>query len=556
MASFRTKLGVALAASALVVPLGAAEASREDRDLLAAYAQARAAASGGEAGKAARGYAAVLALAPDNRVLAARTLSQALAAGDRGIAVGAARTLERAGALPPDARLLLLAEAFRTRDAKLARRHIDAIEEDKIFAFMAPVLRAWAAFDARERDPLAMLAAARSDPLAGTYAAEHRPLMLLALGHEKQGVAELATFIQEEGGRANRLRIAAAALLARKGERKQALALLQGKDAAVVAARRLVEARKPVPGEIASAAAGVAEFLVRLAVDLHRQDVTQVALTYARLATFLAPENSETWLVTSELLAARDQPREALAVLANVRPSDPFAANAQDSRIRLMMAAGDKQAALAAAEAAAKDAGRTAADWARLGDLYGQVDRPADSAAAYGEALALLKRDGGAQPEWALHLLRGGALEQADRWPEAKAALEAAYRLAPQQPVVLNYLGYAQLERRENIEQAMKLIAEASKLQPDSAEITDSLGWAHFLRGNLGQAIPLLEKAVEGEPDDAAINEHLGDAYYTAGRRYEARYAWEAALLTAEEEDAARLRAKIEGGLTPKLASP
>ena len=102
----------------------------------------------------------------------------------------------------------------------------------------------------------------------------------------------------------------------------------------------------------------------------------------------------------------------------------------------------------------------------------------------------------------------------------------------------------------------MRLIAEASKLQPDSSEITDSLGWAHYLRGNLGQAIPLLERAVAGQPADAEINEHLGDAYYSAGRHYEARYAWRAALLQADDKDATRIRGKLEGGLNPKLASP
>jgi Flp pilus assembly protein TadD len=95
----------------------------------------------------------------------------------------------------------------------------------------------------------------------------------------------------------------------------------------------------------------------------------------------------------------------------------------------------------------------------------------------------------------------------------------------------------------------MALVMQASRLQPDSAEITDSLGWAHYMRGNLPAAIQLLEKAVAGRPADVEINEHLGDAYYSAGRRYEARYAWRAALLHAEEEDAARLLAKIEVGL-------
>jgi Flp pilus assembly protein TadD len=106
------------------------------------------------------------------------------------------------------------------------------------------------------------------------------------------------------------------------------------------------------------------------------------------------------------------------------------------------------------------------------------------------------------------------------------------------------------------VEEAMRLVAEASRLEPDSAEITDSLGWAHYLRGNLGSAIPLLEKAAAARPADAEINEHLGDAYYSAGRRYEARYAWKAALLNAEGESAERLKAKIGTGLTPQLASP
>jgi Flp pilus assembly protein TadD len=147
-------------------------------------------------------------------------------------------------------------------------------------------------------------------------------------------------------------------------------------------------------------------------------------------------------------------------------------------------------------------------------------------------------------------------LDEAGDWPQARAALLEAHRIAPDEPLVLNYLGYAQLERRENIGEAEKLIQEASRLQPESPQITDSLGWAHYLQGNVLKAIELLERAVQGEPTDPAINEHLGDAYYSAGRRYEARYAWTAALHTAEEADTPRLRAKIEGGLRPELASP
>jgi tetratricopeptide (TPR) repeat protein len=530
-------------------------ATVDDRAILSAYGKARAADSVGAARRAAEAYAAALALTPDNEILAARAVSQALAAGDRELAVRAARTLERKGLLAPDTRLLLLSEALRTRDWKKARAHVDAIQEDKVFAFMTPVLRVWVAYDTRKGDPLAILAEAQRDPLAAGYSSEHRPLLLLARGNE-EGVAELLKASEAAGMRGSRLRIAGAATLAKKGKRKSAAALLVDQTEPVLAARTLLERGKAIPGEIASAPAGIAEFLVRIATDLHGQNVDGLALSYARLATFLAPENSETWIVTSELLAAGGQHREALALLGNVRADDPFAGSVKDSRIKLLVAAGDKQAALVEAEAASRAGAASVADWARLGDLYTEVERLDDAAAAYAQAIERARTSGENNPEWTLWLLRGGALERAGKWPEAKASLETAYKLAPDQPLVLNYLGYAQLQRRENVDEAMKLIAEASKRQPESAEITDSLGWAHYLRGNLRDAIGLLERAAEGQPADAEINEHLGDAYYSAGRRYEARYAWQAALLHAEEKDAARIRAKIDSGLTAKLASP
>jgi tetratricopeptide (TPR) repeat protein len=523
--------------------------------LLSAYAKARAADALGLPGQAARGYAAALALSPDNEVLAARALSQAMAAGDRELAVRAARILEKKGQLAPDATLLLLSEALRTKDWKRAAPYVERIRKDEVFAFMAPVLQAWLAQGSGKGDPLAILEAAKADQLAAGYVAEHRPLLLIADGKAEQGVQELLPVLQQAGNRATRLRIAAAATLARR-DRKAALALLEGDREPLIIARRLIESRKAVPGAIDSAATGVAEFLVRIAIDLNAQQVGQLALSYARLATFLAPGNSETWLIASGLLAEQERHNEALALLGNIGAQDPFFPGVADRRIGLLAASGRKDAALGEAKALADAPSAKAADWARLGDLYGELERHEDAAAAYERAIALTRAGGQSESEWTLWLLRGGALEQAGKWPEAKAALEMANKLEPKQPLVLNYLGYSQLERRENVEEAMRLVEEASRLQPDSPEITDSLGWAHYLRGNVKGAIPLLERAAAARPADVEINEHLGDAYYSAGRRFEARYAWEAALLNAKDKSAERLRAKIGTGLTPQLASP
>lgn len=497
-----------------------------------------------------------MAASPGNTLLAARSLDQALTAGDRALAVRAAQMLEGSSAAVPPARLTLMTEAVRTEDWKEANRHIDALAEDKVFAMLAPVLRAWIMFETRPSEALKMLSSGAEVAAPGSYVAEHRALMLLALGHEKQGLAELAQLTQVEGGRAQRLRIAAAALLADQGDRGEAAKLLEGQDPPMIAARALLAARKPIPGAIDDAREGIAEFLVRLAADIAGQSAPEAALTYARLATFLAPDNSETWLVTSDLLAASDEHQAALAALEPIAADDPFAAAARDGRVRLLAASGEREAALARAETQVRNAGATAAEWTRLGDLYATAERYDESAGAYGRALALAQSGQGERALWTLHLLRGSALEQGGRWPEAKAALEAAYKLAPEEPLVLNYLGYAQLERRENLVEAERLVREASRLRPDDSAITDSLGWALYLNGRLPQAIELLERAAAGEPGDPAIHEHLGDAYYSAGRRIEARFAWQAALVAAEDKDATRIREKIETGLTPQLASP
>jgi Flp pilus assembly protein TadD len=301
----------------------------------------------------------------------------------------------------------------------------------------------------------------------------------------------------------------------------------------------------------------VAQLFVRVAIDINRERTTPLALALARLASFLAPENAETWLVTSELLAAEGHNDAGLAVLGRIPVDDPFAAAARQERVQLLVRKGEQEAALAEALEASARPQAGADDWTRVGDLYAALSRQAEAATAYGRALALAEADPLAKDQlWTLWLLRGGSLERAGDWEPAQAALRKALALAPEQAVVLNYLGYAQLERRENLDEAQKLIEQASRLKPEDPAITDSLGWLYFLRGDVPKAIETLERAVAGEPAEPTINEHLGDAYWTAGRKYEARYAWTAALVYAEEADAERITLKLDTGLSPAVAAP
>jgi len=528
-----------------------AVASVDGEAALAAYLQARVADGDGNPALAAQRFAAALALAPDNALLAGRALTQAVAAGDEAVALAAARALERLGKLTPEARLLLLGDALKSRRWSVAEAQAAELERDEVFSFMAPILRAWAVQGSGRGDPVLLLAPGKSASLVTAYSAEQRPLLLALAGRRDQALAALAPLFEQD--ETERLRVTAAATLAAKGGRDEALKLLDGDGEAMVRARAALRAGRRLPGAVDSPAAGAADFLLKVAADLQSQQVPDLALNFARLATFIAPGNSEAWLLVARVEEGRGRHASALAALARVPPDDPFAGEAAERRLALLVASGRTEAAIEEARRATRTADG-ADSWTRLAGLLADSGRFAEAAEAYGRAIG--RRSEAKAPDWGLHLLQGTALARAGRWPEAREALRRAYALAPGQPVVLNVLGYFQLEHRENLDEAERLIREADKLKPDDPAITDSLGWARYVRGDLAKAVELLETAARREPADSAINEHLGDAYYSAGRRFEARYAWRAALVSADSSVAQRLRAKLESGLKPELAAP
>jgi tetratricopeptide (TPR) repeat protein len=474
-----------------------------------------------------------------------------MAAGDWPLALQAARRLDAAGTLPPLRRVLLAGEALRARDWAGAKRQIDLIEREQVVSLMVPVLRAWRAFGAREGDPAAALAPMESGLTSG-YAVEHRALLELASG--RGDAAAFLNLAPDSGLRAQHLRLVAAAEFQARGDKAKALALTAGDQPALVAARRLIEAGRPLPGRVDSAAEGFAEFLSRVAIDFGQQQLGTEGAALARLAAYLAPESAQPLMIAAELAAQTDR-SAAARLLERVPPTSPFIESARTLRLQNLSGSGQGKLALDEVSARTRRGSTDPTDWVQLGDLHQQARRFDEAAQAYARAHDLWRQGRQAGiPEWSLWLMRGGALEQGGKWPEARAALREAYRLAPTEPLVLNYLGYAQLDRGEELEESERLIREAMRLAPGNAAIIDSLGWALFKRGRLDEAIPMLERAVQGEPADVEINEHLGDAYYASGRRIEARFAWAAALTYAEGAAAERLRGKIERGLTPHIA--
>jgi tetratricopeptide (TPR) repeat protein len=290
--------------------------------------------------------------------------------------------------------------------------------------------------------------------------------------------------------------------------------------------------------------------------DLARLQRAAPPIGLIQVARYANPQNSSATALLALVLDAQGREEEALAALRTISPGDALISPVRDIQVRILSDEKRFNEAYQIAASAAASPDADAEDFSRLGDLYSAMKRRSEAADAYGRAIAMATAANQKADLWTLQLLRASALEQANRWPEAKQALQAGLALNPDQPLLLNFLGYAKLERNEDVDAAEAMIRKASELAPDDASITDSLGWAEFKRGKVDDAIATLQRAAEKDPDQAEIQEHLGDALYKSGRRYEARFAWNAALVTAEDEIAARVKAKLSSGLTAANAAP
>ncbi len=189
-----------------------------------------------------------------------------------------------------------------------------------------------------------------------------------------------------------------------------------------------------------------------------------------------------------------------------------------------------------------------------LGNIQRARKRYSDCAETYGKGIDTLKTP--ERNHWLIFYFRGICHERAKNWSAAEADLKKALELFPEQPHVLNYLGYSWVDQGINLDEGMRLIRRAVEQRPDDGYIVDSLGWAYFRIGNYEEAVKQLERAVGLKPDDPTINDHLGDAYWKVGRTLEAQFQWAHARdLKPEPDDLAKIEDKLRNGLPNETSS-
>lgn len=542
--------------AAAAVPLAAPVAHAQDEDA-GAYLAARVADSQSDYRESAAWYARAIGRDSDNPQLLEGAVLAELGLGNIPAAADYARRLQELGNIGQGALLALYAEQSAKGEFAPLVERIEA--GGSVGTLLDRLLIAWARMgEGRMTDALAAF-----DGMAQTQGIEAFGLYHKALALASAGDFEGADDILS--GRAagpiavmRRGVIAHVQILSQLERDADALALLDRSfgadpDPQVDALRAALTSDESLPFDIVrNAQDGMAEVFFSLASALSGEADAGFTLLYTRIATHLRPDHIDAVLLTAELLERQEQFDLAAQTYALVPPDHPAFYVAEVGRADTLIRSDKPDAGIEVLQSLTRTHGSLMGVHLALGDALRREERFAESIPAYDAAIALI--DTPQQRHWSVFYARGISHERTGDWPKAEADFRKALALEPDQPQVLNYLGYSFVDRGENLDEALGMIERAVAAQPDAGYIIDSLAWALFRLGRYQEAVEPMERASLLEPVDPIVTDHLGDVYWAVGRKLEAQFQWHRALsFDPEEKDAIRIRRKLEVGLDQVL---
>ena len=507
---------------------------------------------------AARYMGGALEADPDNDDLVRRTFMFRISDGDVAKALPLATRIADLDRRSGFADLVLVLQKLKAGDYQEALARTRMLPQDGVDRVLAPLLAAWAQVGlGKGADALLTLADAKGPEGIPQLITFHRAL----IADKTDRIDEAARLYDQLTGDGARLTWRTVELAGNFYERHQ-------RDAA---ARRLFERFKTDPDSaavvdaamkrldsgamakrlIATSQDGAAEALFDIATILNARETMDIALIHARLALYLKPDMPIAQLLVAEIADELGHSEEALADYRAVDRTSPLYWSARSRQAAMLDQLNRTDEAVALLRGMAAERPHDYQPMVELADILRSHDRFKEAVVAYDDAF---QRYGGNKPtDWRLYYSRGIALERSQQWPRAEGDFSRARELEPQQPMVLNYLGYSWIDQGVHLDRALGMVERAVALSPNDGYIVDSLGWAYFRLGNYAKATENLERAIELVPEDPTINDHLGDAYWRTGRRLEARFQWNRALLFKPEADEA---SKIEGKLEHGLGRP
>jgi tetratricopeptide (TPR) repeat protein len=505
-------------------------------------------------------YLNVLKADPRNPELLSRAFLSVLSDGDIDEAGRLADRVLQIDRNDRIARLVVGVRALKLKQYPLARQNFAQSVRGPVTDLTATLLSAWALSGSGDT----RAAVDTLDHLAGPdwYAIfkDLHAALILDIANNKKDAGKRYERAYKADPVAVRTVEAYGRYLSRVGNKEEALKIYGEFEKTVpnhpvvMAEEKEVATGEKLPLLADSPQSGAAEALYGLGASIGRRGGEDLALIYLQLALYLEPSQPMALLALADLYESLKKPDLAIKVYDRIPASSSLHRNAE------IQIASDLDA-LDRTDGAKKRLERLVADHPKDNEaiiafaniLRGRKDF-AECADAYSKAIANIAVP--EKPNWVLFYFRGICYERSKQWPLAEADLKKALQLYPDQPLVLNYLGYSWVDQGVNLDDGMNMIRRAVEQRPDDGYIVDSLGWANFRIGNYEEAVKELERAVELKPEDSTINDHLGDAYWRIGRVLEARFQWSHAKdLKPEPEDLPKIEEKLQSGLPDDTSS-
>ena len=525
------------------------------------YLAARHASVERDAASAAAFYRSALRTDPKNNELLDRAFISSLADGDIDEAVKLADrvlTLDKSNRV---ARLVVGVRDLKQKKYAAAQININQSIRGPITDLVATLLSGWASYGAGDFKT----AVANIDKLTGPewypmFKDLHAGMILELANREKDAGARFERAFKLDDSML-RVSDAYARWLSRNKDAAAATAMYEAFDKKlprhplVLEGIRETKAGRKLPPLVDSAQAGAAESLYGIGATLTRRGGEDLALVYLQLALYLAPNHPLALLSLADLYESVKKPAMAIKVYERMPASSPLKRNAQIQLATNLDSADRSDEAIKILKEVTTVSPKDIEAIMALGNIERGRKKFGDCAATYSQALDAMPAATD-KNTWVTYYYRGICEERSKQWNKAEADMRKALDLQPEQPHVLNYLGYSWIDQGTNLDEGMKMIKRAVDQRPDDGYIVDSLGWAFYRIGNFEDAVKNLERAIDLKPEDPTINDHLGDAYWRIGRTLEAKFQWAHARdLKPEPEELPKIDAKIANGLADDTSS-